>query len=65
MVSLKTESDNMKIDGIYRDIVIDIVSNCGMSMFDAGKVVNYLRGEGILDYDTLKEHYLEDQDDED
>ena len=59
MVSLKTESDNMKNDDVYSDLVIDLVSNCGMNMFDARKLVNYLRGEGILDSDTLKKYYFE------
>jgi predicted transcriptional regulator len=46
-------------DSVYEDLVIDIVTHCNMNMFQARKVVNYLRGEGILDYDILKEYYFE------
>ena len=42
---------------VYEDLVIDIVTQCNMNMFEARKVVNYLRGEEILDYDMLKEYY--------
>ena len=49
------------IKSVYKELVIDLVTNCNMNMFDARKVVNYLRGEGILDYDILKEYYLQDE----
>lgn len=49
------------IESVYEELVIDIVTQCNMNMFEARKVVNYLRGEGILDYDGLKEYYSEDQ----
>ena len=55
----------MNNNDVYHNLVIDLVTNCNMNMFDARKVVNYLRDEGIMDYDILKEYYLEDQDDED
>lgn len=51
----------MKIDSVYEELVIDLVTNCNLTMFHARKIVNYLRGEGILDYDQLKEYYLEDE----
>ena len=45
----------MNSNDVYHSLTIDLVSNCGMNMFDARKVVKY---------DALKEYYLEDQDDE-
>lgn len=44
---------------VYEELIIQLVTECNMTMFDARKVVNYLRGEGILNYDILKEYYLE------
>jgi hypothetical protein len=46
---------NMK--SVYEDLMIDIVMNCNTNMFEARKVINYLRDQGILDYDILKEYY--------
>ena len=54
----------MNSNDVYHSLTIDLVSNCGMNMFDARKVVKYLDDEGHIDYDALKEYYLEDQDDE-
>jgi hypothetical protein len=42
---------------VYEDLMIDIVMNCNTNMFEARKVINYLRDQGILDYDILKEYY--------
>ena len=44
---------------VYEELTIDLISNCRMNAFDARKVVNYLKDKGILDYDNLKELYLE------
>lgn len=52
------------IKSVYEELVIDLVTNCNMTMFDARKVVNYLRGEGLVDYDGLKEYYEEGEEDE-
>ena len=49
------------IKSVYEELVIDIVTNCNTNMHEARKVINYLRGEGILDYDILKEYYSEDK----
>ena len=46
---------------VYDDLVIDIIKNCNTNAFEARKVVTYLRGEGILDYNILKKYYLEDE----
>ncbi len=53
-ISANTEY-NMK--SVYEDLMIDIVMNCNTNMFEARKVINYLRDQGILDYDILKEYY--------
>ena len=47
------------IKSVYEELVIDLITNCNMNAFLARKVVDYLRGEGILDYDILKEYYSE------
>lgn len=52
----------MNNDDIYHDLVIDLVSNCGLNMFSARKVVDFLKQECHIDYDALKEYYLEDED---
>lgn len=50
------------MNSVFDELVIDIITNCNTNAFLANKVVNYLRGEGILDYDILKEYYSEDED---
>lgn len=49
------------MSSVYEELVIDLIKNCGMNAFQSRKVVDYLRGEGILDYDGLKEYYSEDE----
>ena len=51
----------MTIVSVYEELVIDLVTNCNLNMFDARKIVNYLRGEGIVDDDILKEYYSEEE----
>lgn len=46
---------------VYEDLMIDIVSNCNTTMFEVRKIVNYLKDEGVLDYDILKEYFSEDE----
>lgn len=48
-------------NSVYDELIIDLVTNCSLNTFTARKVVTYLRGEGILDYDILKEYYLQDE----
>ena len=52
----------MNKNDVYHDLVIDLVSNCGLTMFDARKIVKFLSDEGHIDYDTLKEYYLDEED---
>lgn len=47
---------------VYHDLVVDLVSNCGLNMFTARKVVDFLKEECHIDYDALKEYYLGDED---
>lgn len=49
---------------VYHDLVIDLVSNCGLNMFTARKVVDFLKQECHIDYDALKEYYMEEENDE-
>lgn len=51
----------MKIDSVYEELIIDLITNCNLNAFNARKIVNYLRGEGIIDYDILKEYYSEEE----
>lgn len=51
----------MTIASVYEEMVIDLITNCNLNAFQARKVVNYLRGEGIMDYDILKEYYSEEE----
>lgn len=50
-------------NSVFDELVIDIITNCNTNAFEARKIVNYLRGEGILDYDILKEYFTEDEED--
>lgn len=49
------------VNSVYEELVIDLVTRCNLNMFQSRKIVNYLRGEGILDYDQLKEYYSESE----
>lgn len=49
-----------KANDVYHELVIDLTSNCGLDMFTARKVVNFLTQQGHVDYDALKEYYIED-----
>jgi hypothetical protein len=51
----------MTIANVYEEMVIDLITNCSLNAFQARKVVNYLRGEGIMDYDILKEYYQDEE----
>lgn len=56
------ESNKMNTDDVYHDLAVDLVSNCGLNMFTARKVVDFLTQECHIDYDALKEHYLGEED---
>lgn len=49
------------MESMYENLMIDIVSNCNTTMFEVRKIVNYLKAEGILDYDILTEYFSEDE----
>lgn len=48
---------------VYNDLVIDLVSNCRLNMFTARKIVEFLKQEGHIDYDALKEYYTDEDSD--
>jgi hypothetical protein len=52
----------MNNEDVYHSLVIDLVKNCGLNMFTARKIVEFLKQEQHIDYDTLKEHYLGEED---
>lgn len=52
----------MNNDDVYHDLVVDLVANCGLNMFTARKVVDFLKQECHIDYDALKEYYLGEDD---
>ena len=49
------------MNSVYDELVIHLIENCRVNAFEARKVVNYLRGEGLLDYDGLKEYFDQDE----
>lgn len=49
-------------EDLYEELALDLVSNCGLNMFSARKVVEFLKEENHIDYDALKEYYLGDED---
>lgn len=49
----------MNSEDVYHSLVVDLVKNCGLNMFTARKIVDYLKREQHIDYDSLKEYYLE------
>jgi hypothetical protein len=46
---------------VYQELAIDLVKTCSINMFTAKKIVAALEDLGLLDYDTLKEVYLEQE----
>lgn len=52
----------MNEDNVYHNLAIDLVKNCGLNMFTASKVVDFLTQERHIDYDALKEYYLGEDD---
>ena len=44
---------------IYKELAYDIFANTDTDLAQAENIVNWLRGEGLLDYDNLKEYYEE------
>lgn len=53
----------MNSNDIYHDLAIDLVKNCRIDMFTARKIVGFLKQEGHIDYDALKEYYQGEEDD--
>jgi hypothetical protein len=47
----------MKMNDVYNELAIDLVSECGLNMFAARKVVDFLKQGQYIDYDALKESY--------
>ena len=54
----------MNSDDVYHSLVVDLVANCGLNMFVARKIVAFLQQEGHIDYDALKEYYLDEEEDD-
>lgn len=52
------------INDVYAELVIDIVMHCNTNAFTARKIVDFLKKEGHIDYDALKEYYAEKDNDE-
>jgi hypothetical protein len=45
------------MNDVYNELAIDLVSDCGLNMFAARKVVDFLKQGQYIDYDALKESY--------
>jgi len=42
---------------VYDELVTDLLMAGDFTTDQTQQIVNYLRGEGLLDYDALKEYY--------
>lgn len=49
------------IKDVFEEFTIDLVTNCNLNMFTARKIVTFLRGEGIIDFDILRKYYSEEE----
>lgn len=49
---------------VYKELAIDLLTVINLSIEDAQKVVKFLDDEGLIDYDVLKEYYLDINGDE-
>jgi hypothetical protein len=45
----------------YYELAIDLLTHCDLRMDQAKTIVAFLDDQALLDYDTLKEYYLEDE----
>lgn len=45
---------------VYEELVTDLLMAGDFTTDQTRQIVNYLRSEGLLDYDTLKEYYLDE-----
>jgi hypothetical protein len=45
---------------IYKELAYDIFANTSTDLAQAENIVDWLKHEGLLDYDNLKEYYDED-----
>ena len=48
------------IKDVFEELTIDLVTKCNLNMFQARKIIDYLRGEGIIDIDGLRKYYEQD-----
>lgn len=46
---------------VYEELAIELVEECQINKFLAVKIIDYLVEIGQLDYDALKERYLEEE----
>lgn len=44
----------------YKELAYDIFANTESSMALAEEIVKWLKGEGLLDYDSVKEYYTDE-----
>ena len=54
----------MNKNDIYNELAIDLVSDCGLNMFTARKVVDFLKQGQYIDHEALKESYAGYEDNE-
>lgn len=47
------------VDDIYKELAYDIFANTATDLAQAENIVDWLKNEGLLDYDNLKEYYDE------
>lgn len=45
------------VNNVYKELAYDIFANTEIYLTQAENIVDWLKQEGILDYDTLSEYY--------
>jgi len=49
---------------VYKKLAIDLLKTCDLGLDKAERIVKFLQNYGLVDYDTLKEYYSDDEDED-
>ncbi len=47
------------VNDLYKELAYDIFAHTATDLAQAENIVDWLKGEGLLDYDCIKEYYDE------
>jgi hypothetical protein len=50
---------------VYEELAVDLLMAGNFTIDQTRQIVTWLQNENLIDYDTLKEYYLTDYEDED